>query len=381
MTDIPHNRSDRGFSLIELSVIIGILASLAIGYMQWINPPTQNNAEKIQATMEKIDIISESLLNYTILYNRLPCPADPSIRQDGTRHSSSSRTQDFEYAQEGLIYTDSNGVDCPFSVGTVPVAVLNLPYRFMYDQWGNQITYHVSPNLCGDDANVTGLSTDQEPLVGCTSRDYEFGININSANNSGNLIVLDSIGTTIVDDAAFILVSHGPNGSGSYLESGVKVTDSTNANELENSDSLSAFPSDLTYVKDQISATFDDIVSFKTREQILMLSKNYQSQLVSKEDCEANSQAIKDITITEYNDMDLVIDDYQVDVGGGEIYNKGGSVILGVLMELQNACSDTSYYGESDDGDGWSGTQCPGGAPPPVDGVCTCADGSWDGTC
>ena len=375
----PKTRSDRGFSLIELSVIIGILASLAIGYMQWIRPPLQNNAQKIDDTRDRMREISNSLVDFTVVYKRLPCPADPAIRVDGTREATSTRTENFEYGQEGLVYSAS-GLDCPFSVGTIPVQVLNLPYDYIYDEWGNQITYHVSPNLCGSDANVTGLLAGQDVLVGCGSRDYEFGIDINSSNEAGNLVVQRRDSTVIVDDAAFVLVSHGPNGRGSYLESGIRSADSPDANESENTNSFTT-ATDLTYVKDQATADYDDLVDFRTKEQILMLSRNFKVRLISKEDCEANSQAIQIITSTEFDQMNTSIDEYEMNLAGGEVYNQGGNVILGILMELQNACADDTYYGEAADSDGWSGTQCPGGAPPPVDGICTCNDGSWDGTC
>lgn len=374
----PKTRSDRGFSLIELSVIIGILASLAIGYMQWIRPPLQNNAQKIDDTLDRIRIISNSLIDFSVIYNRLPCPADPAIREDGTPEPSRTRPEVFEYGQEGLVYS-SSGLDCPYSIGTVPVQVLNLPYHFIHDEWGNQITYHVSPNLCGSDTNVTGLQTGQDILVGCGSRDYEFGIDINSSNKSGNLIVRRQDTTVIVDDAAFVLVSHGPNGRGSFLESGIRSANSPNMYEIENTDSFTT--SDLTYVKDQSTAEFDDLVDFRTKEQILMLSKNYKVRLISKEDCEANSLAIENITNTEFDEMNTSIDEYEMNLSNGEVYNQGGHVILSLLMELQNACADNAYYGEAADSDGWSGTKCPGGAPPPVDGICTCNDGSWDGSC
>lgn len=347
-----------GFSLIELSVFISIAAIIAIGYLEWLQPPLITDSVKSLQTMQKMQKIINSIENFRIRMGRLPCPADRFMRADNTRASGAptdSHVNDF--AREDLDFDQTDGtlgVDCSSTFGIVPVSSLGLDSNYINDGWGRRISYHVSSNLCANDADLE---------EGCGQRDYEDGIN---GTAEGDITVTDG-SNNLTTVAAYVLVSHGSNGNGGYLPSGEKIADGS-GNELENSDV------DQTYVKADITSDFDDIVEFRTRDQIELLIQDTSTSIVSEDFCQQNSVAISEIDQTEASAMESNIDDYEISNA-----NTGDHVVFSVLWSIQSAC--IGYYSAAGSGS-WTGPQCPGGGTyNSGDNSCSCASGNWNGAC
>ncbi|MEM7616830.1 MAG: hypothetical protein AAF195_00435 [Pseudomonadota bacterium] len=341
-----------------------IISVITVGYLSWTNRYQKTDADKYALTENQLTYINQRIREFVLLNGRLPCPADNTIRQDNTRNATSVKTGVFIYSQEAFIFDANDGRDCPYSVGAIPAASLNISDSYMYDSWGNMFTYHVSPNLCSDNNKVSGLSSGQEPLVGCSARDYQFGIDINASplQTEGNLRVLNAFGTEIASNIAYVLLSHGENEAGAYISSGNKIASSSNPDEEENSDSTNDGDfdeaNDLDYVDRDIANNFDDIVTYFTKEQIANYIKNPAEQMVSVEDCDNNSNNLFNITTAQYNDLNNLVNGYEQSNNGTAI-NKGGDVILNIMYALQEVCSHHSYYTETANGAIWNGKQCP----------------------
>jgi len=374
----------KGFSLIELSVVISIAAASIIGFLSWTQPETISDARHAIETRKKIDTIEKAIQAFRVEKDRLPCPADPYMRIDNSFNDrGGTLTDDYvnDFGSEDLDETQtvvnsvtSLGIDCPVSVGAVPVQSLGLGSDYINDAWGRRFTYSVSPNLCGEDAGTGTLSNQDSQKIGCTPFSYE--------NNVGNITISNGA-RTLTSSAAYAIVSHGANGLGAFLPSAEELTDSVDANELENTDT------DLTFVKMARNAAtgYDDITSYKTKIQLERLTTRTNARQITVTECETNSQLLKTIDLSEADFMELDISNYDHLTG---LYNTGEQVGLGIMMGFQNIC--VSYYGHMPAvirGQTWSGAQCPGNNDPATNGttyssknsVCTCDDKLWDGGC
>ncbi len=376
-------RKKKGFSLIELSVVISVAAAATVGFLSWTQPPSIADSTKSIETRDKIREISRAMEIFRVRQGRFPCPADPYIAPNNSRNSTGGAdayVNDFGMEDLDTITetsgTITQGIDCPNIVGSVPVHSLGLSMEYLMDGWERRFTYHISDSLCGSDAGTnTGVTATASSLTGCTSLDYE--------SKTGNITVTDG-SSNLTTEAAYVIVSHGANGTGAFLPSGVKSADSVNANELENSDDYSSI--DNIYVRANHSATFDDIVYFKTKVQVERLTDSSGKKHISVADCELNSQALKNITKTEMDVMDSQLQEYKQASA-----NTGHEVSIGVMKAIQTVC--VSYYGAVaatvKTANDWSGAQCPGNNDPGTNGStycaatdqCTCLDKSWDGSC
>lgn len=291
-----------GFSLTELSVslaIIGLIAASAISVAI-----TNDYSNKLSETENKLDRIEEALVGFLTISKRLPCPADGSLALDNTNFGletlpnstsipGSTRCASANRSDETIFGTlDAGGGN--IYMGVIPVTTLQLPDEFMFDGWGNRISYIITHSFANNETTNTACDGDG-------TNDFCF-----IDEPQGRIIVLDESGTARTPTtpspgrkAVYALISHGPNGHGAYpkgggttrknaFATGTPYTDNTAfSDEVENahfnesgSDTPSANEIDDTIVmRDYIefeNATsaanrryFDDIVRFKTKSQVV----------------------------------------------------------------------------------------------------------------
>lgn len=390
-----NNANIKGFSLIELSAVISVAATVAVGYLSWTQPELKTSSEKSISTFDKIKRISESIESFRVKEGRLPCPADPFIRKDNTMAGGANVYQN-NFGNEGLDTSDQQingittlGVDCPQNVGVVPVNSLEIEDDYMFDAWGNYISYQVSDNLCGSDEGTAILTDDESLLRGCTSIDYN--------TRSGNISINNGV-ENITKNAAYILVSHGANAFGAFLSSGQqKSFDDASDAELQNirvltnddavtgMESLnSVVTSPNQYVQVDTSASFDDIILYKTRVQVEKLTTRKNQQLLTFQECEDNSTMISNLS---FNDTLQLKDNVSATNLGGTL--DGETVAIGVFLSIQSACVEFAKYTSTGGGNSWKIDnktwipQCPGAASFIVNdstkgtGTCQCASGNW----
>jgi type II secretory pathway pseudopilin PulG len=241
-------------------VIIGIVITMGFeftqGYME---------RQRHVQTRAKLDAVEEALVTYVAQYRRLPCPAD-GVVGTGVENGSGS-----DVCADG----QKNGVP--------PWRALGLPKDMVVDAWGNYLMYRVE---------------DATPGAGAT-RDYKKCETISPARDEGmNLSHCDPTaspsdltgrlsgvgffiadkatgGTAIADPseqngAAYVLISHGPEGEGAVEAGGGKIgTGGATDDEKENfnADKSVSGTSPSPYIAAE-RGSFDDYVRYATIMQV-----------------------------------------------------------------------------------------------------------------
>jgi len=208
-----------GFSLVELTVVLVIVALLAGGLMFGLS--AQRDAATLQDARRQLDTVREALLGFAMANGRLPCPAPANLPN-----------------------TDANAGKAPappcdnaLQHGVVPWVTLGLPET---DPWGNRLTYFGSNRFTG-------------ALTGGAQASFTMSTGV-PPDNAGLADIRNYQDTaTLAIELAAVVVSHGANGAGAYRPDGSKIANGVGG-ELKNSDA------DQTFVSDTPTPVFDDLL-------------------------------------------------------------------------------------------------------------------------
>ena len=239
--------NQKGFSLLELSIVLLIVALLAGSSI--VAGISQANSARTAQTHKKMATIQDALMTFRKANDRLPCPA-----------SRTTLSNDFSFGMEFPnpgICTGSLKFENFIAEGAVPVRALSLPDEFMYDGWGQRFTYSVNSTMTMDKA-FTASEIDED----CG------GIQVRSET------------ATRTDEAAYVILSHGRNGHGGYTNKGVRIASSSNAQEHVNCNCDTSLTPLITFERrfndfEPVEATinasdqFDDLVAYKSRWQLI----------------------------------------------------------------------------------------------------------------
>jgi prepilin-type N-terminal cleavage/methylation domain-containing protein len=250
------SRRERGFSLIELAVVLMIVGLLLGGLLMPL--ASQRDLESIRTTEKALNDIRDVLLGFAAANGRLPCPAPTGIASGGTGAGLEATTAVLgttvttgpcgcTTATSGI--AAAGGVTCDETTptgsisGVLPWATLGIPET---DAWGNRYTYRVNTRFARAAASQT--------VFGCTP-----GSNPASAAfalcSTGDIAVLSaaSAGTPVASALPVIVVSHGKNGRGAYSPQGTQLAAATaGTDEAENSNGDITFVSN-TGIDDQMT--------------------------------------------------------------------------------------------------------------------------------
>ena len=218
----------RGFTLVELAIVLTILAALFVFLLPTSSALLDN--QKREVTRQKLKNIESALTNYVAVNKRLPCPAD------GTANNG---TEDARTANGDCTNNQVSGV--------VPWVTLGLTSADIEDGWYHRITYRAAFGLTRDGAldmsscdpagtKTTDTSGTAPPggrcwatcvvgdMASCTStKDYLTGKGLNVNDGAGTAIMSVANFT----GAAYVLISHGENGYGAYDNSGAYLNQAT----------------------------------------------------------------------------------------------------------------------------------------------------------
>jgi prepilin-type N-terminal cleavage/methylation domain-containing protein len=285
-------RSRSGFTLIELSVVVLVLALLAAAAMRYAN--SQNDSNSITATNATLDALETALYNFENNFGRLPCPADLTQSENAAAFGTEVGTAGdgsctgYNYINSATDPDAAGGSDNNYGgaadplydattasqvvIGAIPTKALHIPDKLAYDAWGNKIFYAVDKRMTAASAFITYAVTNA--TIGA--------IVIKKASK-------DTLANAVTYKAIYALVSTGKNGHGGYARNlasaAIRVNaGSTNTDELDNchcSSSAVATAFNRIFVQKSRTAnsasftdSFDDITRFRTRASV-----NYSTDL------------------------------------------------------------------------------------------------------
>ncbi|NOY62568.1 MAG: prepilin-type N-terminal cleavage/methylation domain-containing protein [Gammaproteobacteria bacterium] len=231
----------RGFTLIEIAIAMVIVSVVLSGMLALLFSQLENS--RISSSHDKQRAIEQSIVNFLLRNNRVPCPAVAT-------NASGSAGYGVEAATPGTCTgaTQVGSGGSTSSRGVVPWVTLGISDEQALDGWGHRFTYQVI-------RSQTNLSA---PTV---------------SGLTGFMALFDRAGGNQINpgnEAVVMLVSHGKNGRGAYLPatgSRLTVPPSASSDERENSDNDNNFVQ-----KDYSTNTtnpFDDIVAALSPAQLL----------------------------------------------------------------------------------------------------------------
>jgi prepilin-type N-terminal cleavage/methylation domain-containing protein len=156
-------RHQKGFSLLEIAVALGIVGILTAGALRLFT--TYAEREQETSTARTIAQVEDALVLHAARTGRLPCPADSTPKAD-----EAGREQSLGGGR------CASGAD----MEGVPWRTLGIARDKIFDGWGNRITYAVDPSLTAFEAlDMTGLNRGNGNNAGS-------GRNGNDSDDGGN---------------------------------------------------------------------------------------------------------------------------------------------------------------------------------------------------
>lgn len=257
----------RGFTLVEIAIVITIVGLLLTGGILIIDPAV--NRERRTETVDKMKRIEDALQIWVIETGGcLPCPADGTL----TSASANNGFGRAGGANQTTATCENFGTTCdiqPVAInhpgagntnyaGVVPWRSIGLSEEQVTDGWGNRIAYAVT------DAGANQLVTFES---GNTTPPLEFD---GSAFQDGALTVTDITPTNITTTAAYVIISRGEDGAFGYSRSGpgsggalFDARGTAGSDQGDNADNDDVYVQD-TAVDVETADYFDDMVRWKS---------------------------------------------------------------------------------------------------------------------
>lgn len=199
----PRPRPSRGFSLLELAIVVSVLALMIASILPIL---TQAQLQRKNKELSfRMDRIEQAIQQFVQINNRLPCP---SVRGYATGHASYGIEAATPGTCTSTYSSGTNGV-----LGLVPTRTLGLPDDYGFDPWDRSITYVVDTRATGPRAlnylypltDMAHSAAQGTTLGAMTVKDVQWSTTTVSDRTTNGILVL---------------ISHGPNGHGGYLRTG-----------------------------------------------------------------------------------------------------------------------------------------------------------------
>lgn len=218
----PAARAGRGFTLLEMAVVLLILGLLVAGLLGPLE--TQLEARDRRQTLAELERIADALYGYALTHGRLPCPdADGDGRPDPA----------FDPA-------DPATAVCAVGAGSLPSVELGTAQG---DAWGNRFRYAVSvprytrpeaDGLCN--GNAGGAAAAHFDL--CTTGQLTV---LGRGDNPATGALEGKFAHTLASEVPAVVVSHGRNGYGAIAVAGGPRAEPVGEDERENWDDDAEF--------------------------------------------------------------------------------------------------------------------------------------------
>ena len=192
-----HSKNTRGFTLIEIAIVLIIIGILMVPLLQMYNIYRQDRVWN--ETKANVVLAQAALTNFYFDNFRYPCPADPALGPG-----------DANYGKEdcaGVTATTGRDADRDSTpddvlVGVIPFAEIGISQKEMQDGWGRKLGYAVTTRL-------TNMATFDDRLGAVMLVD------------ENNVDLIPPPAAPAPASAAHLSVySHGEDGRGGYTASG-----------------------------------------------------------------------------------------------------------------------------------------------------------------
>lgn len=203
---LHNNHRYSGFTLVELSIVLVIVALLSGGLMMSLMAQRDNMA--IAETQKRLAEVQDALLGYMAANGRLPCPAAPASTGVELPAGGGTCTRPWDGLLPaitlGLTPTDQNG--------------------YLLDGWGNPIRYAVTtyshatfcPNACFTTANA--VRTTWNGSVGTLQLTPDLRVcNTATGLTGAGPTAACAAGTDLSNNAVAVVFSRGRNGASAPL--------------------------------------------------------------------------------------------------------------------------------------------------------------------
>lgn len=189
MTNTSSKLQSAGFTLVELSVVLFVVALLLGGMMTTMS--TQIEQQRIKDTQRILDEAKDALMGFAAANGRLPCPAAPG----------------------------TTGVENPLGGGTcthpwngfLPAVTLSMNQTdasgYALDSWGNRIAYAVTTATSNSFTTANGLKSDWVGGIYPDLRVCNTAIGISGSGTSADC----ATGATLSNSAVAVILSYGKN--------------------------------------------------------------------------------------------------------------------------------------------------------------------------
>lgn len=264
-------RTEAGYSLIELSIVMIVVGIFISGFMAAYNVYIKNESQRV--TSVNTSIVSQAISNYLAENGRYPCPAGISLPIEHPKYGRETDCANLtgyeeleggdDYASAALAVGQCNFGICveeserefdtdpgpgvtnlrPLVIrGSIPFRDLNLPEEYSFDGYHSRLVYAIS-----------------RPLVSTTGYNSAYG----------GIEIRDSAGVSLVTPAAsahFVIVSPGSDRVGSYTKYGQRAIPCAGTSyDIENCDTATRAVYRAARQGGVTASThFDDYVSYSS---------------------------------------------------------------------------------------------------------------------
>lgn len=269
LTKSNHRFSSKGFTLIELCIVILIVGILILPLLEYYNQYREQR--KLEITKENVNL---SISAMSSPLGRYPCPTDRALPSTDPNYSTencvlasiklcSDSTKSGICKVELPVDKDEDRFNDFILIGGVPtkgytsyhpltllptsapVAISKLVNNTtIVDGWNNKLTYAVSYTL----SNPKRVNSFSDFKLGSIAAVDEFERATAGINNDGQFVVL----------------SHGKNGSGAYSKEGTLIPCPTGTRETENCNDDEKFMQAIGSYDGAGATQYDDYVKFYT---------------------------------------------------------------------------------------------------------------------
>ena len=237
-----QRRTSKGFTLVELAVVMAIVGLLLGGIMATLNTVAERRGW--EDTQRRLDYARDLLFSFAIVNSRLPCPA-------------SGLTGDEAFAT-GSAATGGGSCTAPYG-GYLPAKAIGFqpisPSGAALDGWGNPIRYAVSATPWGlptADGRFTRKHVATDTKVAWSVSTTPADLVICSAATASATSCDGGISVVNANTVVAIVFSTGKNGA----------TGGTGTNESRNLDSNALFVSRTPDSSGATGGEFDDLLAW-----------------------------------------------------------------------------------------------------------------------